>query len=75
LTNSVAVNGADKVTVTLVNSWEFEGKVRGVDGNLLTDLAIVKIEGNDLPVATGTFRLMCRVRGIGSQWESPRGHG
>ncbi len=50
LTNSHVVNGADKVTVTLKDGRKFEGKVRGVDE--VTDLAVVKIEGNDLPVAT-----------------------
>ncbi len=49
LTNSHVVNGADKVTVTLKDGRKFEGKVRGVDE--VTDLAVVKIEGNDLPVA------------------------
>ena len=49
LTNSHVVNGADKVTVTLKDGRKFEGKVRGVDE--VTDLAVVKIEGKDLPVA------------------------
>ncbi len=49
LTNSHVVNGADKVTVTLKDGRKFEGKVRGVDE--VTDLAVVKIEGTDLPVA------------------------
>jgi S1-C subfamily serine protease len=50
LTNSHVVNGADKVTVTLKDGRVFEGKVRGADE--VTDLAVVKIEGKDLPVAT-----------------------
>jgi len=50
LTNSHVVNGADKVTVTLKDGRKFEGKVSGVDE--VTDLAVVKIEGKDLPVAT-----------------------
>jgi S1-C subfamily serine protease len=49
LTNSHVVNGADKVTVTLKDGRKFEGKVRGVDE--VTDLAVVKIEGRDLPIA------------------------
>jgi S1-C subfamily serine protease len=49
LTNSHVVNGADKVTVTLKDGRKFEGKVRGVDE--VTDLAVVKIEGKNLPVA------------------------
>lgn len=49
LTNSHVVNGADKVTVTLKDGRVFEGKVRGFDE--VTDLAVVKIDGKDLPVA------------------------
>jgi S1-C subfamily serine protease len=50
LTNSHVVNGADKVTVTLKDGRKFEGKVRGIDE--VTDLAVVKIEGRDLPIAS-----------------------
>jgi S1-C subfamily serine protease len=50
LTNSHVVNGADKVTVTLKDGRKFEGKVRGIDE--VTDLAVVKIEGKDLPIAS-----------------------
>lgn len=49
LTNSHVVNGADKVTVTLKDGRVFEGKVRGFDE--VTDLAVIKIEGKDLPTA------------------------
>ena len=49
LTNSHVVNGADKVTVTLKDGRTFEGKVQGADE--VTDLAVVKIKGTDLPVA------------------------
>ena len=49
LTNSHVVNGADKVTVTLKDGRVFEGKVRGFDD--VTDLAVVKIDSKDLPVA------------------------
>jgi S1-C subfamily serine protease len=49
LTNSHVINGADKVTVTLKDGRVFEGKVRGFDE--VTDLAVVKINGTDLPVA------------------------
>ncbi|BAS55722.1 MULTISPECIES: HhoA/HhoB/HtrA family serine endopeptidase [Leptolyngbya] len=49
LTNSHVVNGADKVTVTLKDGRVFEGKVRGFDE--VTDLAVVKVEGKDLPTA------------------------
>jgi S1-C subfamily serine protease len=49
LTNSHVVNGADKVTVTLKDGRTFEGKVRGADE--VTDLAVVKIDGSNLPIA------------------------
>lgn len=50
LTNAHVVDNADKVTVTLKDGRTFEGKVRGVDE--VTDMAVVKIDGKDLPVAT-----------------------
>ena len=51
LTNAHVVSKADKVTVTLKDGREFEGKVTGTDE--VTDLAVVKIEprGQSLPVA------------------------
>ena len=51
LTNAHVVSKADKVTVTLKDGREFEGKVTGTDE--VTDLAVVKIQpqGQDLPVA------------------------
>lgn len=50
LTNSHVVNGADRVTVTLKDGRVFDGKVQGADE--VTDLAVVKIKGDNLPVAT-----------------------
>lgn len=50
LTNAHVVDQADQVTVTLKDGRIFEGTVRGVDE--VTDLAVVKIEGGGLPVAT-----------------------
>jgi S1-C subfamily serine protease len=47
LTNAHVVDKTDKVTVTLKDGRTFEGKVRGVDP--VTDMAVVKIEGKDLP--------------------------
>jgi Do/DeqQ family serine protease len=47
LTNAHVVDKADKVTVTLKDGRTFEGKVRGADP--VTDMAVVKIEGKDLP--------------------------
>jgi S1-C subfamily serine protease len=51
LTNAHVVSGADRVTVTLKDGREFEGKVTGTDE--VTDLAVVKIDpkGADLPIA------------------------
>ena len=51
LTNAHVVSGADRVTVTLKDGREFEGKVTGTDK--VTDLAVVKInpQGEDLPIA------------------------
>ena len=49
LTNAHVVRGADRVTVTLRDGREFEGEVRGADDP--SDLAVVKVEGTDLPVA------------------------
>ncbi|MEB3181054.1 MAG: HhoA/HhoB/HtrA family serine endopeptidase [Nostocaceae cyanobacterium] len=47
LTNSHVVNGADKVTVTLKDGREFQGKVLGEDP--VTDVAVIKIDANNLP--------------------------
>ena len=51
LTNAHVVSNADRVTITLKDGREFEGKVVGTDK--VTDLAVVKINsmGADLPVA------------------------
>lgn len=49
LTNAHVVAQADKVVVTLKDGREFEGKVQGADK--VTDLAVVKIEARELPVA------------------------
>ncbi len=49
LTNAHVVIGADKVTVKLGDGRIFKGEVRGVDEP--SDLAVVKIEGENLPVA------------------------
>ncbi|CAD5930477.1 Putative serine protease HhoA [Planktothrix tepida] len=49
LTNSHVIKGADKVTVTLKDGRQFQGEVRGSDDP--SDLAVIKINGNNLPVA------------------------
>ncbi len=49
LTNRHVVAGAQTFTVKLKDGREFSGRTYGID--TLTDLAIVKIDGSDLPVA------------------------
>uniref|UniRef100_B8HRF6 2-alkenal reductase n=1 Tax=Cyanothece sp. (strain PCC 7425 / ATCC 29141) TaxID=395961 RepID=B8HRF6_CYAP4 len=49
LTNAHVVSGADKVTVTLKDGRRLTGQVRGVDEP--SDLAVVKISGQNLPIA------------------------
>lgn len=51
ITNAHVVSGANKVIVTLKDGGgPIEGKVLGIDE--LTDIAIVKIEGNNFPTVT-----------------------
>lgn len=47
LTNNHVVDGADEVTVHLTDKREFKAKVLGTDPK--TDVAVIKIEGKDLP--------------------------
>ncbi len=49
LTNAHVVSGADTVTVTLKDGRTFKGEVRGIDEP--SDLAVVKINGQNLPIA------------------------
>ncbi len=49
LTNKHVVEDASDLTVTLNDGREFPGEIYGID--TLTDLAIVKIDATDLPVA------------------------
>ncbi|NJK66463.1 MAG: PDZ domain-containing protein [Microcoleus sp. CSU_2_2] len=50
LTNAHVVEGADTVNVTLKDTRSFTGRVLGADK--VTDVAVVKIEANDLPIVT-----------------------
>lgn len=50
LTNAHVVDGAENVTVTLKDGREFSGKVMGQDP--VTDVAVVKIQANNLPTVT-----------------------
>ncbi|GAB4366657.1 MAG: HhoA/HhoB/HtrA family serine endopeptidase [Elainellaceae cyanobacterium] len=47
VTNAHVVAGADTVNVTLKDGRTFEGRVLGADS--VTDVAVIKIEANDLP--------------------------
>ncbi len=49
LTNAHVVSGADQMKVTLPSGQEYEGKVLGLDE--ASDLAVVKIDAEDLPSA------------------------
>lgn len=49
LTNAHVVNRADRVTVILKDGRSFEGTVQGSDP--VTDLAVIKINGRNLPAA------------------------
>ncbi|MFH1360145.1 MAG: Do family serine endopeptidase [Candidatus Omnitrophota bacterium] len=49
LTNEHVISEADKISVTLADGREFEGTLQGTDPR--SDLAIVKIEAADLPIA------------------------
>jgi serine protease Do len=49
LTNAHVVQGADSVTVTLADRREFKATIVGQD--LDTDIAVLRIDGHDLPVA------------------------
>jgi serine protease Do len=48
LTNNHVIRGADEIKVTLSDKREFRGKVIGTDQK--TDLAVIKIDSNHLPV-------------------------
>lgn len=50
LTNAHVVDGADEMYVTLTDKREFKAKIIGVDKR--TDVAVVKIEGSNLPRLT-----------------------
>lgn len=50
LTNEHVISGADKITVTLPDAREFKGEIKGQDPR--SDLAIIKINARNLPVAS-----------------------
>ncbi|MEN9226378.1 MAG: HhoA/HhoB/HtrA family serine endopeptidase [Thermostichus sp. HHBFW_bins_43] len=50
ITNAHVVDGSERVTVHLLDGRTFEGEVKGSDP--VTDVAVIKIEGEDLPTVT-----------------------
>src|SRR5471030_379521 len=50
LSNAHVIEGADTITVTLSDQREFDAKVIGADTR--TDIALLKIDGKDLPQAS-----------------------
>jgi len=50
VTNNHVVEGADELTVTLNDNREFSARIIGQDKN--TDLALIKIDGKNLPAIT-----------------------
>ena len=48
LTNNHVIQGADKITVKLHDGREFKARIIGTDPN--TDVALIKIDANNLPV-------------------------
>ena len=49
LTNTHVINDTDKATVTLYNNEEYEAKLVGAD--VISDIAVLKIEAKNLPAA------------------------
>lgn len=68
LTNNHVVQGAERVTVTLYDRRSFEAEVIARDPS--TDIAVVRVEGDDLPVAqlgdSDSLRLGQWVLALGS---------
>jgi len=50
LTNEHVIDDADKITVTLSDGRELSGEIKGKDAR--SDLAIIKVNAHNLPVAT-----------------------
>lgn len=50
VTNNHVVDGADELTVTLNDNKEYSARIIGTDKN--TDLALIKIDGKNLPAIT-----------------------
>lgn len=68
VTNNHVVEDASKITVTMFSGQEFSGKIIGTDPK--TDLAVIKIEGDNLPFvswsADETLKVGDLVLAVGS---------
>ena len=66
VTNNHVVEGADEITVKLNDDRELKGRIIGTDPS--TDLALIKIEGDDFPtIPTVTAGIVsAKARSIGS---------
>jgi len=68
LTNEHVVRNADKITVTLSDGREFKGEIKGQDAR--SDLAVIKVNARNLPVAalgdSDTLRIGQWVVAIGN---------
>jgi len=73
LTNNHVVEGADELNVTLPDNREFKAKVIGSDPQ--TDVAVIKIEADSLPVATLTDSDNLRVGDMAFAIGNPLGIG
>jgi serine protease Do len=76
LTNNHVIDKADDIFVTLMDDRELEATVLGMDSN--TDLAVIKIEANDLPAIklgdSDALRVGQWVLAIGSPLQSELAH-
>lgn len=73
LTNNHVIEGADEIKVALSDQREYEAKVVGTDPK--TDIAILKIDASDLPVAVLADSEQIRVGDIAFALGNPLGIG
>ena len=75
LTNDHVVEGAQKLLVSLPDGRSFQAKLIGADPQ--TDLAVVQISGNNLPVAqlgdSSQLQVGTGSSPSGTRWPSPAG--